>query len=901
MRQVYAWLLLVLSGCVGPGATCEEVDWYLDADGDGYGASTSEAFCEGETPSGYVLDGGDCDDFDPRVAPGAVEACNGVDDDCDTVIDEDVQATGMYADADGDGFGDPNDPVASCTEAPGVVGNDTDCDDSLGSTHPGAAEVCDGVDNDCDGQVDEGATDGTLWFEDHDDDGFGAGDGLSSCSPLDGRTSVDGDCDDDDPTVFPGAEEVCDLADNDCNDLVDDGATDAAAWYADDDGDGYGDDADRTFACTPPSGRVAVGGDCDDSDPSVHPESWWYSDGDGDGVGAVASGAVQQCSQPAGYEASSDDCDDTDATAYPGAIEWCDSVDNDCNGVVDDNATDATEYFVDADGDGYGAPGLSLWACADPGPSYADNDADCDDTRSEVNPDHAEVCDGEDNDCDGLIDIDDPGLTEVPTWYPDEDGDGAGAWAGGVWSCDPLSGYVLDGTDCDDTDGEIYIGAIELCDGVDNDCDALVDGADAVDSDPWFSDFDGDGWGDPATGSWQCEGLSGQVLDGTDCDDTDPAVHPLAAEPCDATRDLNCDGSFGFSDLDGDGFVACEDCNDAEPLAYPGAVEVCDEADNDCNGLVDDDGLGGYPWRWFVDDDNDGYGLSWDYITWCEPSSPPGYSQVGGDCEDEDSAVHPFAPEVCNLIDDDCDGVIPPEEVDLDGDGQTPVSCGGTDCDDSQPLVFLGAEEVCGDGIDNDCDGVERTCWAEHLSEPFFPTTSTGQWCYSDAPVHWAYFGEIPFRECQELANATGTQWYVGQYTSYTRGWIGDHGGGRATRTDPLIWSTEVVESADLLNSCVLGQVEERTAPTVSPAERVYTDADGRVWHYWEINDQTHSQAMSFADVRGARIINPNSVGLDGQRYMTAPTHWCHAGAEYNGASSCNSDNRCDFIVGYWE
>ncbi|NCG21370.1 MAG: hypothetical protein GWP91_20360 [Rhodobacterales bacterium] len=78
-------------------------------------------------------------------------------------------------------------------------------------------------------------------------------------------------------------------------------------------------------------------------------------------------------------------------------------------------------------------------------------------------------------------------------------------------------------------------------------------------------------------------------------------------------------------------------------------------------------------------------------------------------------------------------------------------------------------------------------------------------------------------------------------------------------------------------------------------------DSQLRTWHYWDLIDQTHSQAISFADNRGARIINPNSVGQTGQRRMTAPTHWCHAGAEFNGTSSCNTDNICSFMVGYWE
>lgn len=188
-----------------------------------------------------------------------------------------------------------------------------------------------------------------------------------------------------------------------------------------------------------------------------------------------------------------------------------------------------------------------------------------------------------------------------------------------------------------------------------------------------------------------------------------------------------------------------------------------------------------------------------------------------------------------------------------------------------------------------------------HLSAAFDATAFNGQWCDTDAPVNYQYFGEMDFDSCDALANATGTQWYVGQWTDFTDGWIGDQDATFAAASNAFDWPNETLVARTTPRSCVLGQIEHRTEPTVSPGETLFTDAAGRVWHYWSIAGQTHSQAMAFADMKGARIINPNSVGLGGLARMTAPTHWCHAGAQFNGASSCNSDNICDFIVGYYE
>ena len=246
---------------------------------------------------------------------------------------------------------------------------------------------------------------------------------------------------------------------------------------------------------------------------------------DGDGDGYIAT-----------------DCDDSSAATYPGAVEVCDGADNDCDGVVDEDVLGARVLYADADGDGYGDPAAAQQFCEVPaeGSGWVTNFDDCDDTSPDNAPSRAEVCDGIDNDCDGLVDDADESLQQGD-WTFDGDGDGYG---GDLLPsrCSYIEGYVLEGGDCDDEDATLSPGTAEVCDGIDNDCDDLIDAddLDAVDASTWYPDADGDGYGAQDAGVFSCTALAGAILTGGDCNDADPAVSSGALEVAGDGIDNDC-------------------------------------------------------------------------------------------------------------------------------------------------------------------------------------------------------------------------------------------------------------------------------------------------------------------------------------------------------------------------
>ena len=529
-----------------------------DADGDG--------FCDGDASVCGASPGGDCDDGDASIFPGAAEVCDGRDQDCNGLADE-----GLGVDDDGDGF----------DRADTVCGTEPDCDDTDPTRSPLAIERCNGLDDDCDGRRDEGLVvdvDGDGWpssdsclpaqaatdcndFDpdihpgatedlgttdiDEDCDGYAGatptdadGDGDTYCAgggrdldgdglcsgPLD-DPSAEADCDDDDPTVFPGATEAIDGVDNDCDGVLD---NPVAGTPEDLDGDGY----------TWPD-------DCDERNPDVHAGAVEACDGlDTDCDGQLPVDEIDWDDD--GFLACRFDCDDFDAGIWPGAVEDCgNGIDDNCDGIVDG----------DANGDGVAEPDEDINAdgdwitvcngdCIDD-PDFAEELTGDAGFAAEVHPGAGEVCDGWDNDCNGLVD---EGF--------DLDGDGY-LDCGRCPQLDPWD------CDCDDTNPTVNPGARDLCDGFDRDCNDLTSGGDDLDSDGWSS----------------CEG---------DCDDLRPDQFPNNTEVCD-NADNDCDGlaDEGF-DVDLDGFKQCQsDCDDGDATVSPAAEEICgDGIDNDCDSTT---------------------------------------------------------------------------------------------------------------------------------------------------------------------------------------------------------------------------------------------------------------------------------------------------------------------------
>ncbi|MCB9683191.1 MAG: VCBS repeat-containing protein [Alphaproteobacteria bacterium] len=783
--------------CDGKDNDCDtEVDedpvdgttFYADLDGDGfgnaYGGFGVRDACE--APAQYVTDVTDCDDGRDWVHPGGTEVCDDLDldEDCSGQSDDaDPAVTALltwYADADGDGSGDPAGATTQACEAPVGYGPPEDCDDTNAAIHPDADEVCDdgAVDENCDGVINDGdASDGLVgWGIDNDGDGYGASAGaVISCSPPGDGYAPAGDCDDTTRLYHPGQPDLCNGIDEDCDGTVDEdcgctwferlfgtgywicdqplawadavtacedlggylshpagdqegflvsraagfdvgdtwwlGVTDSATegtWLHEDGttpsslllrwapGEPSGGDAQDCMYLLTDDGKhydddcaVARGFICETQDCDV----LWYLDEDGDGHAGTTT--YFGCGdRPANAYATSTDCDDTDPGVNPDAVEICDGlgVDEDCSGSADAADADAvwTTAYADVDGDGYGDPDTEVVQCAPAGVDQVTVGGDCDDTRDGVHPGAVEVCDDLDldEDCSGTADGNDADLSTMTAWWPDADGDGhgtdgsaTGGFVKGVLACNPPGHMVASTDDCDDTDADVHPGAVEVCDDldVDEDCSGAADDddADAVGQVTFYVDADLDGYGDAASSFEACNAVAGRSTLATDCNDANAAIHP-------------------------------------------GAVEVCDDfdIDEDCSGAADDaDGAAVGSVSWYVDADGDGYGDPATEVAACD--QPTGLVDDGHDCDDADDALRPGAVEDCDGIDNDCNGTVDDGAPDADADGlcDTYDRCTGVDatgdfdgdgtCDDLDPVLCdatLAPADIDGDGVADGCD-----------------------------------------------------------------------------------------------------------------------------------------------------------------------------------------------------
>ena len=330
--------------------------------------------------------------------------------------------TTYFADSDNDGYGNSGNTLSTCVQPAGYVLNSLDCNDANASINPAAAEICNSIDDNCNSQTDEGLT-FTLYYADADGDGFGAGASTSLCyNPGAGYSTNALDCNNSNSSINPSATELCNSADDNCNNQIDEGLL-FQNYYQDFDGDSFG-----------------------------------------------SGSASSLCASQSGYVNNAFDCNDFQAQINPVAQEICNGIDDNCNTLVDDGLQ-FTNYFLDGDQDGFGS-GTPQSLCNNPGNGYSLVNTDCNDAIAAINPSAAETCNSIDDNCNLQID---EGLV-FTNYFADNDGDGFGSPAQAFPSCVPLNGMVTNNSDCNDANANINPNAEEIGgNGIDENCDGQID------------------------------------------------------------------------------------------------------------------------------------------------------------------------------------------------------------------------------------------------------------------------------------------------------------------------------------------------------------------------------------------------------------------------------------------
>ncbi len=650
--------------------------YYKDEDNDGYGSDIIAPRCQSGASGDFSTTlKGDCDDTDPSISAIGNEICDGKDNNCNGETDEYSNFKRYYKDSDGDGIGTESDYQELCApEEPYTATSYGDCNDN------DPYSIC------------------TDYYADVDNDGHGdPAQKDCLCAESGVYTSlIDDDCDDGDENVHPYADEDCyDGIDNDCNGMTD--KDDDSCDICDPGTDKPCEKTDGVCLGTTKSCSTdGIWNQCyyDDIETYEAPEA--SCDGlDNDCDGEVDENwpllstecfmGIGECESHGTYVCKTDNtgiiCD---AVPLDATDEICDGLDNDCDGQIDNNLANP-----DADKQDGVCQG-SFKQCNGTGwiePDY--------DTLSSYEP-VEETCDDQnDNDCDGLVDMDDIDCLCTPGDISSCPRTGVCIGAtrecteGRVWGPCDYEQYAMDNNISYEPNGET------ICDGLDNDCDGEVD---ENTKKRFYRDADDDGFGNPNASNRQCDADSVyKIASGNDCDDSDNEI-------------LGCTNYF--EDKDGDGYgdgeprclcspdaryvaISNADCNDDNASINPGATEIChNDIDDDCDGSNDEDSPCETGWKKVCGIDKGECTKGWQVC----------YNGTWKPCD----GVQPTN-ETCDNKDNNCNGLID-ELFDVDKDGFTSCQMPVADCNDLDKKTYPAATEICGDSIDQNCDGKDSPC-----------------------------------------------------------------------------------------------------------------------------------------------------------------------------------------------
>lgn len=438
----------------------------------------------------------------------------------DVTEETDTSPIKSCLDSDKDGFYG----MMADEECYAPYGKDGDCNDKNKLIYPGASELCDGIDNDCNGMTDENIANQSYYTKAAETQGVGiCTSGIKSC--------VNGAWEIITPEVTPATTELCDGKDNNCNGFLDEGQL-LSTFYLDEDGDGFGDLSKSISGCTGVDNLIYFNG--------VKVTNYVTKDGD---------------------------CDDSNSKINLNAIESCNAIDDNCNKQVDEGLEQVANCGFNNKGikTTYCVNGsiIDKTPCVDPDKCKNGEAKACTTicgTGIETCVDGiysgctaslptTEVCDGVDNNCNTFVDEG----QAMNTFYLDDDEDGFGDLTKSIVGCTAADGsiyssgikqiknYVDGDGDCNDTNAGINPSAVELCNGIDDNCDNLIDNGSGVAPNTFYLDADKDGYGTSDTKVEACVAPAGYVNNNTDCNDTNAIVNPAAKEVCNAI-DENCDG-----------------------------------------------------------------------------------------------------------------------------------------------------------------------------------------------------------------------------------------------------------------------------------------------------------------------------------------------------------------------